>query len=585
MSPTVVLTIVAMLLLNGVFAAYELALASVRLDRLRVLAERKRRGAATALRMKNRMEASLAVVQLGITVVGAIAAAAGGASVNEHFAPALKGWLQISRELSNFLALVFFVIPLAAMTIVIGELIPKVFAIKNSEWVCTTLSPLMWAFALVVYPAVLLFEWLTTTFVRLVERLMPRRKTDEQTHLHELRAQVNLLRASQVIGMQEERIILQASRLSSMRVKDIMMPEEDIVMVLADAPLSENLVIAHMDLHTRFPVTVKKGDAQAIIGYVTFKDMVLLAKTHPGNPVIREIIRQIISVPEEMPLSDALRRMTMEHHHLALVRGEGGSVVGMIAQEDIFEELVGDIQDEFDRLPRHISPAGHQLVVGGGVHLGQLREVLKRADLGHDLPATTTVNDWLNHGREEPLRGGDMVVVDRIWAQVRKVRRRRITEATLDPLGSPYEIGAHGREPAQVERTPSQQVGQQVGAGSQETSMPAAQAWGYAFGSDHTLDAMATILNGPWSWKLRDSSRYGDYLSTRSADRCHIRIHDTRNFIATLPAGEGDEKPPFRLTAEIGSPAAAEHDECDRMVRELLTRLNARDVVTCEPID
>jgi hypothetical protein len=266
-----------------------------------------------------------------------------------------------------------------------------------------------------------------------------------------------------------------------------------------------------------------------------------------------------------MPLSDALRRMTMEHHHLALVRGEGGSVVGMIAQEDIFEELVGDIQDEFDRLPRHISPAGHQLVVGGGVHLGQLREVLKQADL--------------------PLCGGVLVVVVRIWALVRKVRCRRITETTLDPLGSPYEIGAHGREPAQVERTPSQQVGQQVGAGSQETSMPAAQAWGYAFGSDHTLDAMATILNGPWSWKLRDSSRYGDYLSTRSADRCHIRIHDTRNFIATLPAGEGDEKPPFRLTAEIGSPAAAEHDECDRMVRELLTRLNARDIVTCEPID
>ena len=165
-----------------------------------------------------------------------------------------------------------------------------------------------------------------------------------------------------------------------------MMPEDDIVMVVADAPLSENLIIAHMDLHTRFPVTSKKGDPQAIIGYVTFKDMVLLAKTHPGNPVIREIVRQIISVPENMSLSDALRRMTNEHHHLALVRDAGGQVVGMITQEDIFEELVGDIQDEFDRLPRHISPAGHQLVVGGGVQLGQLRDVLKRPDLGGELP-------------------------------------------------------------------------------------------------------------------------------------------------------------------------------------------------------
>src|SRR4029453_4406196 len=176
--------------------------------------------------------------------------------------------------------------------------------------------------------------------------VIPTRKTDDQSHLHELRAQVNLLRASQVIGMQVERIMLQASRLSAVKVKDIMMPEDDIVMVLADAPLSENLVIAHMDLHTRFPVTVRRSDAQAIIGYVTLKDMVLLAKTHPGNPVIREIVRQIIGLPEEMSLADALRRMTHEHHHLALVRGSGGAVVGMITQEDIFEELVGDIQDE-----------------------------------------------------------------------------------------------------------------------------------------------------------------------------------------------------------------------------------------------
>jgi putative hemolysin len=439
MSISVLLTIAVMLLLNGVFAAYELALASVRVDRLKILAERRRRGAATALRMKNRMEGSLAVVQLGITLVGAIAAAAGGASIDENLSPRVAEWFGLSERVADVISLVCFVIPLAAVTIVIGELIPKVLALKNAEWFCTTLSPLMWAFAMVVYPAVLLFEWLTMTFVRLVELILPSRADDHQTHLHELRAQVNLLRASQVIGMQEERIILQASRLSSAKVKDIMMPEEDIVTVVADAPLSENLVIAHMDLHTRFPVSVRRGDPQSIIGYVTFKDMVLLAKTHPGNPIIREIVRQIISLPEDMTLADALRRMTHEHHHLALVRGNGGKVVGMITQEDIFEELVGDIQDEFDRLPRHISPAGHQLVVGGGVQLGQLRDVLKRGDLASELPAVTTLNDWLNHGRPEPLKGGDMVVIDRIWAQVRKVRRRRITEALLDPLGSPFE--------------------------------------------------------------------------------------------------------------------------------------------------
>jgi putative hemolysin len=181
--------------------------------------------------------------------------------------------------------------------------------------------------------------------------------------------------------------------------------------------------------------------------------MVLLAKTHPGNPVLREIVRPITSLPAAMPLSDALRRMIADHHHLALAKDHQGNVVGMITQEDIFEELVGDIQDEFDRLPRHITPAGHQLVVGGGVSLGQLREVLQRPDIGEELSFAKTVNDWLNYEREEPLKGGDMVVVDRIWAQVRKVRRKRITEAILDPLGSPYEISGHTRERTSLERT------------------------------------------------------------------------------------------------------------------------------------
>jgi putative hemolysin len=452
MSVSVVATILAMLILNGFFAAYELALASVRIGRLRALVEQKRSGANIALRMKSRMEGSLAVVQLGITLVGAIAAAAGGASVDEWLAPHLAR-LGLSPQMAHAAALACFVLPLSAVTIVAGELIPKVLALKNPEWICTALSPVMWAFSLIVYPAVLLLEWLTTTLVRMIERLLPQQKSEDHlAGLYELRAQVNLLRASQTIGVQEERIILQASRLSTMKVKDIMMPDDDVVMVMADAPLSENLVIAHMDLHTRFPVATCKGDPESIIGYVTFKDMVLLAKTHPGNPIIREIVRQIISLPAEMPLSEALRRMITEHHHLALVRDAAGKVAGMITQEDIFEELVGDIQDEFDRLPRHVNPAGHQLVVGGGVTVGQLREVLNRPEIAEEMPPSTTLNDWLNHDREAPLRGGDMVVVDRIWCQVRKVRRRRITEAVLDPLGSPYESDGQRPEQPALER-------------------------------------------------------------------------------------------------------------------------------------
>ena len=108
---------------------------------------------------------------------------------------------------------------------------------RHAELVCTLLSPAIWVFSLFVYPAVWIFEAITTQFVALVERLPYMKQMDDyrQRGLHELRAQVNLLRASQAIGMQEERIILQASRLSAMKVADIMVDVEDIVMLGADA--------------------------------------------------------------------------------------------------------------------------------------------------------------------------------------------------------------------------------------------------------------------------------------------------------------------------------------------------------------
>jgi hypothetical protein len=112
------------------------------------------------------------------------------------------------------------------------------------------------------------------------------------------------------------------------------------------------------------------------------------------------------------------------------------------------------------------------------------------------------------------------------------------------------------------------------------------QAWGYAFASDHGVDAMAPILNGegPWTWELRDSSHYGDYLNSRPADGCRLRIHDARQFLGTLRGGAGDQRP-YRITVEIGPAALPAREPLDGAVRELLTRLGAREVVACDPID
>ncbi|MGN1058176.1 MAG: CNNM domain-containing protein, partial [Candidatus Avelusimicrobium sp.] len=130
-----ILIILLMLVFNALLAAYEMALASISRTKLSILAQEKRSGAEQALYMKDHMEGSLAVVQIGITLVGAVAAASGGAGADEMFSPVLQEYLSVSKRVADILAVALVVVPLSFITIVFAELTPKTFAIKNKEFV------------------------------------------------------------------------------------------------------------------------------------------------------------------------------------------------------------------------------------------------------------------------------------------------------------------------------------------------------------------------------------------------------------------------------------------------------------------
>lgn len=442
--------IFAMVGLNAFFAAYELSLASVTVGRLKQAADERKSGAAAALRMKNRMEASLAVVQLGITLVGAIAAAVGGAGVDEVLAPRLEASLGVSETVADAMAIAIFVLPLAAVTIVLGELVPKTFAIHHAEYVCRRLSPVMELFAYTVHPLVASFEWVTKKFVGVTERLFKRDPGQRETNvdepaaaMHELVADARMLRMKRVISPQQERVIQGADRLANLKVRDIMVPADEIKMLYADGPLTEHIVTVHLEAHTRFLVTERPGDPQAIIGYVNVKDLFFLAKSHPHNPSVREITRPLPILHPEMMIGDALARMMGGHLHLAMVKDRNGAVLGMITLEDIIEEVVGDIQDEFDRLPRSLIPVGRQWVAGGGVTLANIREAMGRPTFGGDSAPTVSLDDYL-HAIDPDVHAGTLVEVDGARILVRKMRREKVMEAVLQPVAS--------SEPAQAER-------------------------------------------------------------------------------------------------------------------------------------
>jgi putative hemolysin len=149
----------------------------------------------------------------------------------------------------------------------------------------------------------------------------------------------------------------------------------------------------------------------------------------PRNPSIRNIMRRLRSFDADMSVADCLERLMREHNHIGLVRDKEGKVIGLITLEDVVEELVGEIHDEFDRLPAHLIQAGDGWIAGGFVSLGDLRSTA-----GVELPPISekpihTLNDWIIERLGHPPHGGEELEADGCRIVVRKVRRTLVQEA------------------------------------------------------------------------------------------------------------------------------------------------------------
>jgi putative hemolysin len=436
------LVILLMIGFNSLFAAYEIALASVSIARLQVLAKENHTGAKAALYMKQNFEASLASVQLGITVLAAIAAATGGAGAEEHLAPFFRHWLGVSSSLSELLAIATVVVPLTLLMMFFGELTPKVFAIRNKELVCLRLSRVMKWFTVSVWPAVWMLEGAVTAIMNLTERW---RKTDsldlyraESAEFQSLRASAALARASRLIGERQEKIIVHTAHLSGRPVSEIMLPAEYISMLDVNATLDESLIAAHLDMHTRFPVAQMTDDPQSIIGYINLKDLLALMRLTRGQePTLRAVLRPFPRIGDTTPITASLERMIREHTHIALIVDKADRVVGMVTLEDILEEFIGEIEDEYDRLPAHVTNSGRAWVVGGGIGLQRLKDVTG-IDLTGDLPplasgypGANTLSNWVSGHLGRPIRGGDELTRNKVRVIVRKIRRQKVLEAQV----------------------------------------------------------------------------------------------------------------------------------------------------------
>ena len=423
--------ILFVLLVNAFFSAYEMALASISRIKLLSLVSLRKKGAPEALLMKDRMEASLGVIQVGITIVGAIAAATAGVGLTESTTPFFQN-LGLSETLSKIVSVILLIIPLSFLTIIFAELIPKTFALNHKEFVCLNLSKPIKLLAAFIYPVILIMERVVKSVMKLLDKNVPLKREEESIGLHELTAVVSLARASRLIGAQEEKIVLSAANLSLRPIREIMLPATDISMIPLRFTLSEALLKAHMDMHTRFPVCTLDDDPQMIEGYINFKDIMAALRLNPKDPSLVGIIRPIKRILESTSIAKVLEQMIHEKLHIALICSQEGRVGGLVTLEDIIEELVGDIEDEFDRIPNYIHPYGQSWIMGGSVLMTQVAKTLNLEwNPGTTGEQNLKLTDWCEKKLGETLQGGEVIKGNGLEVTVRKLRRKRLSEGIV----------------------------------------------------------------------------------------------------------------------------------------------------------
>ena len=417
-----------MLALNALLAAYEMALASISRTKISVLFQENHSGAQAALFMKDHLEGSLAVVQIGIALVGAIATAMGGAGADNAFNPILANW-GITGKLAHAISITCVVLPLSFVTIVFSELVPKTYAIQNKEWVVLKLSPIMRIVYVFLQPVVSVMERLVRFCTRNAPAKTQDPKTAKKAALTDLRTAAAIASSSRLFSQAEEKIVLASAQFCVRTIKEIQVPLDQVYFLSANDSIADTFLKAHLDMHTRFPLLEDLQDKQSIVGYLNFKDIFSSTKTSSAHTSTRSIMRPIIKLEDDTLISSALQQLMKTKQHICLVTDEG-TITGILTLEDIFEELVGEIEDEYDFSAAYIRPFGDSLVVSAAAKIADVFATLQ-IPAPADLSPTQTVAQWVAQKLGQSPTKNEKFSADGLLLETRKFRRHKLVEALV----------------------------------------------------------------------------------------------------------------------------------------------------------
>ncbi|MBD2104785.1 hemolysin family protein [Leptolyngbya sp. FACHB-261] len=398
--------VVLLIAINAFFAAAEIALVSSDPTRLEVMAKAGSRRARQALKLSRDSTRFLATIQIGITLAAFFTSAAAAVELSLPLANALKPLLGPFAKNAAFFAVTVVV---SLVSLIFGELTPKRLALRHAESVALfTVMPIAWLGKL-ASPLVHLLTSATNTILGWVGG---NAHDNEETRisLDEIRALIEAAREGGTLGEQERRMIMGVVGLSRLTARAVMVPRVRMQAISVNTSLAEAYNIAAQNAHTRLPVYDQ--DIDHIQGVLHVKDLVW-PQTEAGpylsdggpTPNVRELMRPVRFVPEYKRASDILREMQKGRLHLVVVTDEYGGTAGLITLEDLLEEIVGEIRDEYDA-----EEEAEFLRLGPHKGIFNVRASLSRVnnELGSDLPrdqAATLAGLFLAEFNQLPTSG------------------------------------------------------------------------------------------------------------------------------------------------------------------------------------
>ena len=412
--------VLLLILIAALFVAAETALVSLREGQVRAMSAQGRRGAAVA-RLSENPNRWLAAVQIGVTLTALLSSAFGAVTLSKQAARALVG-AGLGETAADVLSVVGVTLVIGFVSLVVGELVPKRIALQRPEGVARAFAPVLERVAAVARPVIWLLSRSTDAFVRLLgsDPAAGRDTISEE----ELRG---LVAAHESLSKEERRLIDEVFAAGERQLREVLVPRTEVEFLDAGTTIAKALRDTKAQSHSRYPVV--RGSADDVLGFVHIRDLIGAGR---AAPKVGDVVREVMQLPDTKRVLTALSEMRREGHHLAVVVDEYGGTAGIVTLEDLIEEVIGDIRDEYDTVEAVARTLrGGDVEVDGLLNLDEFTE-----QTGVELPdgPYETVGGYVMGALGHVPKVGEAVEGPGVRLKVTALDGRRVARVRVTPL-------------------------------------------------------------------------------------------------------------------------------------------------------